>query len=191
MTRPPLSFEALTNYFNSRNPREKMLLVSFGICFLLAVDILAILQPLAGSFFKTLPALTTAKTELKGLKDDKKNEKVIEAKAEATRQQFEAAEKRFAVSGELSAEALSEIARETGVKITSLTPTAKPKAGAGGYSQVSVKLSALSGVHSLGKFLAKAESHGLFFRVDNLTIRENTEDMRNHTIEMNVESYRK
>ncbi|OGW80946.1 MAG: hypothetical protein A3C47_05760 [Omnitrophica bacterium RIFCSPHIGHO2_02_FULL_51_18] len=188
-----ISFEALARFFNSRNQREKTMLVIFGICFVVTADVLLVVQPALNSFFKTQPELLALRAELKELEQDRKNEKQIEAQWKSLGGKLGGLSERFVTSSEISMEDLSKLAQESGVKISSLTPAEKSKNDAitGAYVQVPVKIRATAGIHALGSFLAKVETNGLFFRVTHLIIKENAMEVRNHQIEMNVECYRK
>jgi Tfp pilus assembly protein PilO len=193
MPAPKLSLDKVTDFFNSRNPREKAALVIFGVCFLIAADILLIIQPVASSFFSAQPELRTAQEELKEMELDKKNEQAIEAQWKSLKESAEAINSRFVASSEISAETLSKLAQESGIKIASITPADKSKndALAASYAQVPIRLNMTAGTHGLGRFLAKIENSVLFFRINSLSIIENIDDPRNHNIEISVECYRK
>lgn len=192
MALPKISLEAAANFFNSRNHKEKMLFVVFGVLLAIGLDFLLIVKPLTEAFFQAQPELESRKEMLKALETDKKNEKEITAQWNLLNQKVEASRKRFVSSSELAAENLSKLAQEVGVKILSLTPAEKSKMEIpGAYAQVPIKINAMSGTHALGKFLAKMESNTIFFRVNNLIINEDSVDIKNHPTEIDVECYRK
>ncbi len=192
MAIPKISLESITNFFNGRNAREKTMLVVFGICFIITADVLLVIQPLVRSFMNAQPESNSLKEELKGLEQDVKNEKRIEVQWKQLNERTEALNKKFVNSIETSAETLSKFAQESGVKISSQTPDEKLKdIAADSYAQMSIKVSAASGAHELGRFLAKVENSPIFFRVSSLAITENNADTRNHPIEMKIECYRK
>lgn len=193
MTLPKISLEKLTQFFNGRSPREKIIMIGAGVCFVVLVDFALILQPLGAKLFSVQPQLQALGKEAKELKQDRKDKEKIESEWKAIHEQIAGLDQRFALSSEASAENLSVMARESGVKILSLAPVEKPKGGAAASSsgQTGIKIDASAGAHALGKFLAKIETSPLFFRVTHLTIRENAGDVKNHLIEMSVECYRK
>ena len=189
---PKISFDRATQFFNSRNLREKTMLIIFVICFVLVVDALLFIQPSINSFFRVQPELRKVNDELKELELDKRDAKKIESEWRSMNDKLEKLSSRFVSSSEVSAETLSRLAQESNVKISSLTPSDKPRDElAGSYKQVLIKIRGMAGAHSLGKFLAKVESDSLFFKIGNLTIKENEADDKSHDIEMSVECYRK
>jgi Tfp pilus assembly protein PilO len=192
----PVKFQLdfLTNFLNTRAPREKLTFVAFGAVFLLFLDFFFWLSPVVKTLTRTVPMLSSLSTELAELKDDKKNENAIRQKWESVHQELTEKEKGFEVSNQLPAllESLSKLAGESGVRITSLKPVeASPPMSQKLYFSVPVEIHATAGAHELGNFLSRLESEPSFFKVTNLKIMSTTTDFRRHSVEMMVETYRK
>jgi type IV pilus assembly protein PilO len=192
--KPNLAFlDPAMNYLNSRNPREKIMIVALGGALVLAIDYLLILNPMVGVFMKITPKIGIERSVLAGLKDDKRNS----AKIETEWTQFEAKlteiDKRFVAPDSMPAllENLSQIASDSGIRITSLKPTESVKAETPGFARVPIRVNATGGGHELGQFLAKLENGGTFFKITNLRVTVDDNQPKRHLIEIDVEAYRK
>ena len=191
---PNLSFlDPVMNFLNSRNPREKIMIVALGGVALLALDYFLILGPVVAVFANTGPKLGPEKAVVKQLRDDKKNKAGIDKDWEDTKQKLKDMDGRFINSNGIPAllENISKLASDSGLRIMALKPTDPGKSDYPGYSRVPIHITALAGTHELGRFLAKVESGQTFFRVANLRIIENETEQRRHGIELDIETYRK
>lgn len=187
-------YEHAITFFNSRQPREKKLLLVLGAALLIFLDYFVIILPVAGIFSSTGTALNQVRQELTTLKDDEKNKQLIEQNFIETALQFEASEKIFVLADKFSVllENLSKLAGTSGVKIVSLNPQEASKEDAEKpMAPVLIEISALAGTHDLGKFLTKLESDPVFFKVRELTISENTADPRKHAVNLKLEVFRR
>lgn len=188
----PLDF--LTNFLNGRSAREKLMFVAFGLVFLLFLDYCFWLSPVVIVLTRTAPTLSSLQADLDALKDDKKNQSAIQQKREDVLKELADKEKGFEVSNELPAllENLSDLARKSGVRITSLKPidgppSTQPKL----YFSIPVEIHANAGTHELGNFISDLETGPSFFKVADLKIASTVTDPRRHQVEMRVETYRK
>lgn len=184
------SAESVNQFLQTRSHNEKLLLLVFAVIFAFAIDYLLWLHPLIGVFAETGPQLTSLKTDLQTLRDDKKNAPLIEKSWKDTKDRLSEAEKRFIAPSEIPSllEQLSVMARDSGIRITSLKPVASETSGY--YSRIPIRIQALAGTHSLGQFLEKLETSTTFFKVQNLHISSGSDDQR-HIIELNLEVYGK
>lgn len=193
MVIPKISLETITQFFNSRNQRDKVLLIGVGVILALTIDVLFFVEPGLNTFFKNQPELEALSEELRGLERDQMDEKKIESELKVISGRAVELDHRCAISSEASAENLSVFAQGSGVKILSLTPSEKLKSSLTGafFIQSPIKINASAGLHAFGNFLAKIENSPLFFRITRLTVKEDPIDIRNHQIEMSVECYQK
>lgn len=99
-------------------------------------------------------------------------------------------------------ERLSDLARQTGVKIQTIVPErtdapSLPAAGAGKpagkgpelYRGVPIQIDALAGFYQLENFLTQLESNHQPLRLQSLRISENPKELRRHTIKLVVIGY--
>ena len=188
-----ISVEVLMNFLNSRNLREKTMIILFGAIAILVLDYAILIQPVTGVFFHTLPELSAAKQQLQVLKDDKKNKDGIKKNWEKQKAILAEKEKMFIAPNEIPAllEDLSKLAQSSSVKIISLKPTNSPEGDSGSYQRIPIRINALAGTHELGRFLARLEGGTTFFRITDLKITANPLDIRRHSIDLALEAYRK
>lgn len=188
-----ISVEFIMDYLNSRNPREKVMIILFAVVAFLTLDYFVLIQPVAGTFVHTLPELAASKQELRALKDDRKNKQAIRKNWQEAKTAFADKEKMFIAANETPAllENLSRLAQSAGLKIVSLRPLSSPEADSGNYQRIPIRISATAGTHELGKFLAQLESGTIFIRITDLKITANPSDIRRHSIELALEAFRK
>ena len=89
-------------------------------------------------------------------------------------------------------EDLSQMAKESNVKIVGLTPL-QSKQGSQGpdeiYQEIPIRISARSGYHELGKFLSNLENSDRFMKVADIKIKENKATPKKHDVELLVLTY--
>ncbi len=181
-------------FLNSRNPREKVMILALAGFFIFALDVMIFVQPLIKIVSQNLPQLSALGTESKTLQEDKKNKVVIHQKWEKAVAELETKQKAFVAADEVPAllENLSKLANESSLKITSLKPIDLPVVSESkNYSSVPIQISALAGTHEFGAFLGRLESGQTFFRVKDIKISTNPMDEKRHLVELIVETYRK
>ncbi len=181
-------------FFNERTPREKNLLLLFLFSTLFFVDYTFLIHPVQNFLGVNTPKLREAKKELKTLRQDKKNKTLIEIEWNNTQAKLLETEKKFVDPNEMSAvlQDLSEMASLSGVKIISIKPSESAAVQKGrGYESQSIRINALAGSHETGKFLAKFETKPVFFKVAEVKITENTQDVRRHFVDLELLVYRK
>ena len=190
---PRLDFVA--NFLNSRNVREKNMIVVFLIVGVFVLDYFLWLQPTLRIYGALYPQIGPLTEDLKGLKEDAKNREIILKRYEKAREDVTEKEKFFVNADETPAllENLSQKAQRSGVKITTLEPMdAVKSAGANAlYVALPIQIKATAGTHELGAFLSELETQKPFFRVRDLKISSNPLNERKHQIEMSMEIYRR
>ncbi len=188
------SKETVVQYIDTRNLREKMLIVVFVFFGVLFLDYWVWLGPVFRLLSQSAPRLESAKHEYQGLLDDKKNKEKIKQSWLETKSKLEATEKGFVGANEipLLLENLSKLAFRSDVKILSLNPTDKAALTAQSlYTPIEVKINALAGTHEFGKFLSQLEGGPTFFKVTDLKISENSLDNKRHLMTVTAEVYKK
>ena len=184
------SIEEFLGFWNERSAREKIMLVSLLVCFIVFLNYLLFIRPVQAIFADTLPRLGSLKKELRELRQDKKNKEGIQKEWTDAKAKLEAAEARFIRWDEISMamDKASEMAQSSGVKVISLVPVQSRKGGApeGLYTPVPIVINGVGGTHAIGKFLAKLETSRIFFRVVMVRIAENPSDVKRHLFELQL-----
>lgn len=185
------SMENLNRFLKSRTRNEKVLLLFFAVLFAFTLDYFVWLGPVLSMFSQTSPQLRSLKVDLQTLRDDRKNSVFIEKKWKELKGKLTEAETRFIAPSEIPwlLEQLSVMARDSGVRITSLKPVAAPESS-GYYSRIPIRIQALAGTHEFGCFLEKLETSTTFFKIQDLRIVAAGDDQR-HAFELSLETYGK
>lgn len=192
---PMPRFDAVTSFLNSRNAREKYMLITFFGVFLFVADYFIWLSPVFEIYNQASPKIGVLREELKQLKEDQKNKDEIRTKWEKAKEEIGRKDRMFIAPNETPAllENLSRQAQRSGVKILSLEPFDIPKTASarGSYTPLPIQLNASAGTHEFGAFLSNLESGGTFFRIKDLRIASNPSNERKHTIELSMEAYKR
>jgi Tfp pilus assembly protein PilO len=85
---------------------------------------------------------------------------------------------------------LSQMAIESGVKITSIEPAREliPSASKD-YTEVPITLTAKCGYHQLATFISKLESSRQFMKVSNIKITHNANDIYHHHVDLKISTF--
>lgn len=177
------------------------LMGAMGVVILL--DVVFILLPILQPLFKTSTQVSTLKKEIKEVKSDKKEEGSLRTKLDNSKAELAAQEKVLA-RGDISLylQSLSTIAKDTGVHIRSIKPIAPPAVIDDSPEAKEMKkddfyegayfgISASSGYHEFGRFLAKIENNPTFIKVIRMSITGVPESPRLHDFQMTVKMIRK
>jgi len=189
-----LRVHALADFINGRSIREKFLILGFGGLILLSLDYFLWLSPVIQTLTRTVPAYMATETELQNMRDDKKNETEIKARLEHLEAELTSKERRIEAADQIDAllEGLSKEATQSGVRITSLSPSEDgPRVTVGAYTSLPIDIKATAGTHELGDFLSRLEAGETAFKILNLKIIENAQNPKKHLVDIKVETYRK
>ena len=184
----------VAGFLNSRNPREKVMILALGGLFIFALDVMIFIQPLIKSISQNMPQLYALRDEAKTLREDQKNKAVTHQKWETSTVEIGERQKVLVASNEVPQllENLSQQANDSHLKITSLKPVdSSIVSETKSYASVPIHISALAGTHEFGAFLGRLESGNTFFRVKDIKIASNPADEKRHLVELLVETYRK
>ena len=188
-------FDAVASFLESRNPREKYMIVVFVGVFLLVLDYFLWLVPVFEIYNSASPKIGPLSQELKELKQDHKNKDAIHQKWEETKKMLIEKENMFIAPNGTPAllENLSKQAQKAGVKITSLEPFEMQKAASAKstYTPLPIQVKAMAGTHEFGALLSTLEAGRTFFRIRDLRISSNPLNERKHQIEMSMEAYKR
>ena len=173
------------------------MILALGLTAAVFLDVSIWIAPVGRLLFTAVPQLREAKKEFQQLKEDQKNKELIQKNWEQAQVELADQEKHFVLPSEIPVllENLSKLAQDSGVKIVSLKPLEEanpvPRAGRGSYGRISVQISAIAGTHALGKFLSKLEGAATFVRVTDLRIVSNPADLKQHTVNLQIEAFQK
>lgn len=85
---------------------------------------------------------------------------------------------------------LSQIATESGVKITSIEPARELiPSGSKDYTEVPITLTAKCGYHQLATLISKLESSRQFMKVSNIKISHNSNDIYHHNVDLKISTF--
>ena len=188
----------LNRFITERNPREKQMIIALGLSGIIFLDYWILINPVVKTYLQVNSKSVHLEAELKDLKDDQKNRKLIEKNWNQAKANLEMSEKRFIGANEMPTflENLSKLALDSGVKVMSLQPFESPiqnakKAPMDPYTGVPIRISAIAGTHEFGRFLSSLENNTPFIKVTDVKISSNPSDDRRHSLELNIEVYRK
>ena len=188
----------LNRFITERNSREKQMIIALGLCGIIFFDYWVLINPVVRTYMEIISKTGPLEDELKGLKDDRKNEKFIEKNWNQAKTNLETVEKRFiGVDGMPTfLENLSKLALDSGVKVMSLQPQESPnkdakKTAINPYGSVLIHMSAIGGTYEFGKFLSWLENNPTFIKVKDIKISSNASDDRRHALELDIEAHRK
>jgi len=89
-------------------------------------------------------------------------------------------------------EDLSEMAKGSNMKIVGIVPAVGASGGAAraqAYQEIPIMITARSGYHELGRFLASLENCDRFMKVADISIRSNKASPKKHDVELLVLTY--
>lgn len=86
-------------------------------------------------------------------------------------------------------QSLSEMAKNSNVKIIGITPTVMEGEKGTIYQELPILISAKSGYHELGRFLSSLENSERFIKVADISIRSNSANPKKHDVESLVVTY--
>ncbi len=150
-------FDALAAFLNSRNAREKYMLVVFVGVFLLVLGYFVWFSPIFEIYKSAAPKVAPLRQELRSLLEDLRNKEEIHKKWEDAKKLLAEKDRLFIASDETPAllENLSKQAQRAGVKITSLEPfeSKKTVSGKASYTPLPIQMKAMAGTHEFGSLL--------------------------------------
>jgi Tfp pilus assembly protein PilO len=148
------------------------------------------------SLAKTLPKLRQLQRELAVWENAVANIPRYKAQIEGMRERLSNQKKKLSTKQEISSllKRLSEIAKDSGVKILSIKPHPavagqQQDMASGTYQKYPISIKAVCGYHQLGIFLNKLENADTFMRVSNIKITANPENFTQHFIYILVNTY--
>jgi len=185
-----------------KNFRQELLknqkLVVYGIitlCLLVA-NYAFFLKPTMASLAKTTPKLRQLQRELAVSQNAVASILKYKAQIEEMRERLSSQKKKLSTKQEISSllKGLSEIAKDSGVKILSIKPyPAVAGVGqdmsSGTYQKYPISIKAICGFHQLGTFLNKLENADTFMRVSDIKITAGSKDFTQHLVYVLVNTY--
>lgn len=195
LTIPPqvkTSVNKAADFINSRNPREKTMIIVLAVAAFLTIYYFAMSWAVSSVFMTTGPKLSEASRQLSEIKNDAKNKSAIEKKWMDSKERLKKLENSFVSPNGVPAllENLSRLAQATGVRILSLKPS-DATSQEGNYQRIPIAITAMASTHELGLFLSQLEQNATFFRVTDLKITANPLETKRHGVELSIETYRR
>jgi len=181
--------------FDFKNPKNQMVVLAALVAILVVmVYINFLLVPQVIRVVGVAVKNSKAKTEIKEVKNEITNIDKYKKGIGAYKDKVEKYEHMLPAEQEIPSllENLSAMAKSSGVKIVGITPVAVPENKQKTdqvYQEIPILISARSGYHELGSFLAKLESADRFMKVVDIDVRANRSTPRKHDVELLVLTY--
>ena len=152
------------------------------------------LKPSITTIHKLVPEVHTLKADIKSVEDNLRFEETLKTRLEKSRVKMTEYEEEVSREKELPMllENLSEMARESNVKILGIKPLTgevESSATKGVYQEIPILITAKSGYHELGKFINKLENGPRFMAVRDISIKGNRASSKKHDIQFTVYAY--
>jgi type IV pilus assembly protein PilO len=173
-------------------------LIIYGIITLLLViaNYNLFLRPTLASLSQTGPKLNQAKRQLAADQAMVSNIPMYKAQIERMREAMFSHQKQFSTKQEIAdlLKNLSEVARDSGVKIVSIKPhplidTPSLNIGQSAYQKFPISIKAVCAYHQLGLFLNKLENDNTFMRVSDIKIVSDQKEPAQHLVYILVNTY--
>jgi Tfp pilus assembly protein PilO len=175
---------------------QKQLIVLFGLVALTLLIVYAnfILIPQVSGLFGSVVRMGKAGADLKNATADVSRIDDMRGAMTSYREKVERYEKMLPAEQEIPSllENLSSMAKSSGVKIVGITPVSsreESRAKKQVYKEIPIQISAKSGYHELGIFLAGLENADRFMKVSDIQIKSNSGSPKKHDVELMVLTY--
>lgn len=178
-----------------KNPKHQMVILGVLISILLAIlYFYLLLKPQAIRVVSAAVKNGKMKSDLKTMEGEIANIPKYSQEITAYKDKVERYERMLPAEQEIPnlLESLSGMAKSSGVKIVGITPVAVPedkKQQGLIYQEIPILISAKSGYHELGNFLAKLEDADRFMKVGDIEINANRVTPKRHDVELLVLTY--
>ena len=178
-----------------KNPKHQMMMLAFLIAVLGVILYFSILlKPQVIRVANAAIRNNKMKAELKCVEGEIANIDKYKKGVGAYKDKVERYERMLPAEQEIPVllESLSSMARSSGVKIVGITPAAvseEKKQPDQVYQEIPILISAKSGYHELGNFLAKLEDSDRFMKIANIKIIANKVSPKKHEVELLVLTY--
>lgn len=188
-----MNIHKLAEQMRTNQKQTAMIIVIIALAAVFAYIHLA-MRPQAAGIARVYRNITRVRADLK-------NAKLVIAKTDEMRKAIEAYdrkvgryEKTLPTEHGLPTllEDLSEMAKTSNMKISGIVPLAgkEPAARRGqAYQEIPISISARSGYHELGRFLANLENCDRFMKVADISIKANKTSPKKHDVELLILTY--
>lgn len=177
-----------------KNKKQTAILVALAAALALLAYLNFILIPHAASVISAFGKISRQKAEVKGMKADISMIGKLKNDLAGYDGRIERYIKMLPAEQEIPSllESLAVMARDSNVRIVAITPVSGKEAeGEKGrvYQEMPIQISARSGYHELGRFLANLESSPRFMKVVDIEIRGNKTAPKKHDIDLMLTTY--
>lgn len=175
------------------NPRQLMIVIAVIAVIAGYFYVKMLLLPQISVTMKSVKQVNTLRPEVKASENDIAKIDKLKREISASRSKIESYESMLPVEQEVPKllESLSTMAKSSNVKIVGITPLASKQEESPEkiYQEIPIQISARSGYHELGKFLADLEGSDRFMKVADIDIRANKSSGKRHDVELLVLTY--
>jgi len=178
-----------------KNPKQQMMiLMVLGAILAVILYFSLLLKPQVAGVFSIAMKNNKMKCDLKSVENDISNIERYKKEIANYKDKVEKYERMLPAEQEIPSllENLSSMARSSGVKIVGITPVQVKENKAKDehiYQETPILISAKSGYHELGSFLASLESSDRFMKVVDIDIKSNRTTPKKHDVELLVLTY--
>ena len=186
----------MKNWQQEIRKNQKLTVYSIITFCLLVANYTLFFKPTIASLRKTMPQLGTLQRQVMVAQTAAINIPRYGMQIADLKSKLSLHKKKFSTKQEISSllKGLSEMAKDSGVKIISITPhsaitSSEQGLVAGGYQKFPISIKASCGYHQLGAFLNELENADTFMRVTDISIRGNAQKPVEHMVYILVNTY--
>jgi len=186
----------LKNFKAQLIKNQKLVIYGIITACLLVANCSLFLKPTFISLKETMPKLAQLKRQLISDKSMVASIPRFKAQIEQMRESISSHRKKFSTRQEIAErlKGLSEIAKDSNVKIISIKPHQLVEAqsanmASGAYQKFPISIRAVCGYHQLGAFLNRLENDETFMRVSDIKITSDQKDPSQHLVYILVNTY--
>lgn len=177
-----------------KNKKETAILIALVSVLALLGFLNFVFIPQAASVFGTFSKISKLKADAKGMKADIATIGKLKNDIAGYDSKIERYVSMLPAEKEIPAllESLASMARDANVRIVAITPVAgKETEGEKGriYQEMPIQISAKSGYHELGRFMASLESSPRFMKVIDIEIHGNKLSPKKHDVDLMLVTY--
>lgn len=176
------------------NPRQMMILAAGSSFIILVLYINFLLVPQVSGVVGGIMRMNKAQAELRTAQTEGARIPQLRESIESFQEKVDKYENMLPAQQEIPSllENLSNMARDSGIKIVGITPVATAEDRPGKdqiYKEQPILISAKSGYHELGRFIDNLENSSRFMKVGNIQIKASSASPKKHDVELLVLTY--
>jgi Tfp pilus assembly protein PilO len=186
-------FQQILGQLKVLPPKYLFAVLGLVVSVVIALDVLLIARPQAGSIMALDNKVKQLKTDINALTDNKVRLPKFRANLEDVQAQVKDFEAMVHKEDEIPSvlKTISTLANEYGVKIDQLVPQKSDgvvlvQNGDGKYGSLSILVRARAGYHDLGRFLNRLQQEHVFWQLEAIDILADEQNLGRHVVKMQI-----